>query len=51
MAATMASGMPMERPIAGSTEIMPVFPMAVTIETAKMMAKVERGSPVGETEV
>ena len=46
-AATMGSGMPMERPMAGSTEIMPVLPMAVTIETAKMMAKVDRGRPLG----
>jgi len=39
--------MPMERPMAGSTEIMPVLPMAVTMETAKMMANVDRGRPLG----
>src|SRR5436190_23866701 len=31
--------MPIERPIAGSTEIRPVLPMAVAIETPKMIAK------------
>ena len=46
-AATIGSGMPMERPMAGSTEIMPVLPMAVTMETAKMMANVDRGRPLG----
>ena len=44
MAETIASGMPIERPIAGSTEISPVFPMAVAMETAKMIAKDRRGS-------
>jgi hypothetical protein len=42
--------MPMERPIAGNTEIIPVLPIAVTIETAKMMANVDRGRPVGPLE-
>lgn len=31
--------MPIDRPIAGSTEIKPVFPMAVAIETQKMITK------------
>jgi hypothetical protein len=39
--------MPIDRPIAGSTEIIPVFPMAVTMETAKMIAKEDRGKPPG----
>ena len=46
-AATIGSGMPMDRPMAGRTEIMPVLPMAVTMETAKMMAKDDRGRPEG----
>ena len=46
-AATIGSGMPMDRPMAGRTEIMPVLPMAVTMETAKMMANVDRGRPLG----
>jgi len=33
--------------MAGSTEIIPVFPMAVTMETAKMIAKEDRGRPLG----
>lgn len=37
--------MPIERPIAGSTEIIPVFPIAVTSETPKMMANVFLGRP------
>ena len=40
---TMKSGMPIERPIAGSTEISPVLPIAVAAETAKMIAKDRRG--------
>ena len=50
-AATIGSGMPIERPMAGRTEIIPVLPMAVTMETAKMMAKVARGRPLGPTAV
>ena len=41
-----ASGIPIDRPMAGSTEIIPVFPMAVTMETAKMIAKEDRGRPL-----
>jgi hypothetical protein len=37
--ATISSGMPIDRPMAGSTEIMPVLPMAVATETPKMIAK------------
>ena len=33
--------------MAGSTEIIPVFPMAVTMETAKMIAKEDLGRPLG----
>jgi len=33
--------------MAGSTEIMPVFPIAVTMDTAKMMVNVDRGRPLG----
>jgi hypothetical protein len=47
IAATIGSGMPIDRPIAGSTEIIPVLPMAVTRETPKMMAKVFLGRPSG----
>jgi len=43
IAETMTSGIPIERPIAGSTEISPVLPIAVAIETPKMMAKDRRG--------
>ena len=46
-AATIGSGMPIDRPMAGRTEIMPVLPMAVTMETAKMMENVDRGRPLG----
>jgi hypothetical protein len=46
-AATIGSGIPIDRPMAGSTEIIPVFPMAVTMETAKMIAKEDRGTPLG----
>ncbi len=35
--------MPMERPIAGNTEIIPVLPMAVTRETPKMIANDDLG--------
>jgi hypothetical protein len=38
IAATMKSGNPIDRPMAGRTDCMPVLPRAVTIETAKMIA-------------
>ena len=41
--ATRKSGIPMERPIAGNTEIIPVLPMAVTSETPKMIANDDLG--------
>ena len=43
IATTASSGIPVERPIAGSTEISPVLPIAVAAETAKMIAKDRRG--------
>ena len=33
--------------MAGRTEIIPVFPLAVTMETATMIAKEDRGTPLG----
>ena len=39
IAATRKSGKPMDRPMAGRTDCMPVLPTAVTIDTPKMMAK------------
>ena len=39
--------MPIERPMAGSTEISPVLPMAVASETPKMIAKDRLGSTTG----
>ncbi|WP_247513516.1 hypothetical protein [Bradyrhizobium sp. 157] len=44
MAATIESAMPIERPINGSTDSNPVLPIAVAIETEKMMAKARRES-------
>src|SRR3546814_21171966 len=37
--------MPISRPMAGSTEIRPVLPMAVAIETQKMIANARLESP------
>src|SRR3990167_5869512 len=45
IAATMGSGMPIDRPMAGRTEIIPVLPMAVTSETPKMIANDPLGRP------
>src|SRR4051794_38480411 len=47
IAETRKSGMASERPIAGSTEIMPVLPSAVARETEKMIAKARRGRRCG----
>ena len=46
IADTIGSGMPIDRPMAGNTEIRPVLPIAVAIETPKMIANERRGMAV-----